>query len=71
MKTRKAYVILLDDNGVPEYNLEEELLVFDNYDQIAEYAKANDINLERISVTTIDVEEFDDTDFSNVPEVEF
>ena len=71
MKTRKAYIILLDDNELPEYNLEEELLVFDNYEQIAEYAKTNDINFERISVLTIDVEEFENTDLSDAPEVEF
>lgn len=70
IKTRKAYAISLDDNDYYEVNLEDELLLFDNYEQIAEYAKANDINFERISVREFEVEELP-FDLSNVPEIEF
>lgn len=70
IKTRKAYAISLDDNDYYEDNLEGELLLFDNYEQIAEYAKTNDINFERISVREFEVEELP-FDLSDVPEVEF
>lgn len=55
-KTRPAYLIVLDDNQDYEYNLEDELLIFDNLEQIAEYCNANNINYDRVSVTEIEVE---------------
>lgn len=70
MKIKKAYAISLDDNDYYEQNLEDELLLFDNYDQIAEYAVANDINLDSITVHEFDVEELP-FDLSDVDEVEF
>lgn len=70
-KTRTAYAIILDDNNNAEYNVDDELLLFDNYEQIAEYANTNDINYERISVVPVEVYDETDLDFSDIPEVEF
>lgn len=55
-KTRPAYLIALDDKQDYEYNLEDELLIFDNLEQIAEYCNVNDINYDRVSVVKIEVE---------------
>lgn len=55
-KTRPAYLIVLDDNQDYEYNLEDELLIFDNLEQIAEYCNVNSINYDRVSVVEIEVE---------------
>ena len=55
-KTRPAYLIALDDNQDYEYNLEDELLIFDNLEQIAEYCNVNSINYDRVSVVEIEVE---------------
>lgn len=55
-KTRPAYLIVLDDNQDYECNLEDELLIFDNLEQIAEYCNVNDINYDRVSVVEIEVE---------------
>lgn len=63
----KVYAIFLDDNDFMERNLEDEILLFDNYEQIGEYAVTNDINFERITVVSLEAyEELDD-----IPEVEF
>ena len=70
-KTRTAYAIVLDDNNDAEYNVDDELLLFDNYEQIAEYANTNDINYERITVIPVDVYDEADLDFPDIPEVEF
>ena len=55
-KTRPAYLIALDNKQDYEYNLEDELLIFDNLEQIAEYCNVNDINYDRVSVVEIEVE---------------
>jgi len=65
-----AYGISLKDNSYYEENLEGELLLFDNYEQIAEYAKTNNINFEDITVHEFEVEPMP-FDLSDVPEVEF
>lgn len=70
MKIKKAYAISLDDNDYYEQNLDDELLLFDNYDQIAEYATANNINFESITVHEFNVEELT-FDLSDIDEVEF
>lgn len=69
-KTRTAYMISLEEKTDFEYNLEGEVLIFDNYDQIAEYANVNDINFETINVYPVEVEDIP-FDLSNVDEVEF
>lgn len=68
--TRIAYGISLDNNEYYEENVAKEILLFDDYMQIAEYAKANDINFERITVHPVEVEELPDN-WDNIPEVEF
>lgn len=70
MKVKKAYAISLNDNDYYEQNLEDELLLFDNYDQIAQYAVTNNIDFESITVHEFDVEE-PPFDLSDVDEVEF
>lgn len=70
MKVKKAYAISLNDNDYYEQNLENELLLFDNYDQIAQYATTNNIDFESITVHEFDVEELP-FDLSDIDEVEF
>lgn len=70
MKIKKAYAISLDDNDYYEQNLENELLLFDDYDQIAQYAVTNNIDFESITVHEFDVEELP-FDLSDIDEVEF
>lgn len=70
MKVKKAYAISLNDNDYYEQNLENELLLFDNYDQIAQYAVTNNIDFESITVHEFDVEELP-FNLSDVDEVEF
>lgn len=69
-KTRTAYIISLEGKTDFEYNLEGEVLIFDNYDQIAEYANVNGINFETINVYPVEVEDIP-FDLSDVDEVEF
>ena len=61
-----VYGISLGDNSYYEENLEGELLVFDNLQQISDYATVNDIPFEDIVVHEFEVVNEDD-----IPEVEF
>lgn len=61
-----VYGISLEDNAYYEENLEGELLVFDNLQQISDYASVNDILFESIRV-----HEFEVIDGNDIPEVEF
>ena len=63
---RIVYGISLGDNSYYEENLEGELLVFDNLQQISDYATVNDIPFEDIVVHEFEVVNEDD-----IPEVEF
>lgn len=69
-KTRTAYIISLEGKTDFEYNLEGEILVFDNYDQIAEYANVNDIDFATVNVYPVEVEDIP-LDLSDADEVEF
>lgn len=69
-KTRTAYIISLEGKTDFEYNLEGETLVFDNYDQIAEYANVNDIDYATVNVYPVEVEDIP-FDLSDADEVEF
>lgn len=69
-KTRTAYIISLEGKTDFEYNLEGETLVFDNYDQIAEYANVNNINFATVNVYPVEVEDVS-FDLSDADEVEF
>lgn len=66
--TRIAYGISLYDNDYYETNLEDELLLFDTYEQIGEYASVNDIDFEAITVHEFEVEEFAG-DINDIPEI--
>ena len=61
-----VYGISLGDNSYYEENLEGELLVFDNLQQISDYATVNDIPFKDIVVHEFEVVNEDD-----IPEVEF
>lgn len=61
-----VYGISLEDNAYYEENLEGELLIFDNLQQISDYASVNDIPFESIRV-----HEFEVIDGNDIPEVEF
>lgn len=61
-----VYGISLEDNAYYEENLEGELLVFDNLQQISDYASVNDIPFESIRI-----HEFEVIDENDIPEVEF
>lgn len=69
-KTRTAYLISLGDKQEYEYNLENELLIFDNLEQIAEYCNVNYINYENVVVHETQVWD-EPIDLSTVDEVEF
>lgn len=64
----KIYLISLDENDYYETNEAGELLFFEGSEQIAEYANANDIDFERITVYPMEV---DDMDTAFIKEVEF
>lgn len=65
-QNQRVYGISLGDNSYYEENLEGELLVFDNLQQISDYASVNDIPFESIMVHEFEVVNEDD-----IPEVEF
>ncbi|MCM1324177.1 MAG: hypothetical protein NC218_08440 [Acetobacter sp.] len=69
-KSQIAYAISLEGNTDFEYNLVDELLVFDNLEQIAEYCNVNSINYEAVSVHEIEVAPYG-IDGNDIEEIEF
>lgn len=51
-----AYAISIGDKEDYEYNVADEILLFDNYEQIATYAKVNNIDFDQLYVHEVEVE---------------
>ena len=55
-KKRMGYIISIDGNTDFEYNVDDEILVFETLTQIEEYAKANKIDKNKLNVYSVELE---------------
>lgn len=55
-KKRMGYIISVDGNTDFEYNVDDEILVFETLAQIEEYAKVNKINKNKLNVYSVELE---------------
>ena len=56
-KKRMGYIISVDGNTDFEYNVDDEILVFETLDQIEQYAKTNKLDLEGINIYEVELED--------------
>lgn len=56
-KQRMGYIISIDGNTDFEFNLEDEILVFETLEQIKEYCKTNNINMDKINIYSVELED--------------
>ena len=56
-KKRMGYIISVDGNTDFEYNVDDEILVFETLTQIEEYAKANKIDKNKLNVYSVELED--------------
>lgn len=56
-KKRMGYIISVDGNSDFEYNVDDEILVFETLTQIEEYAKVNKINKDKLNVYSVELED--------------
>ena len=56
-KKRMGYIISVDGNTDFEYNVNDEILVFETLTQIEEYAKANKIDKNKLNVYSVELED--------------
>lgn len=56
-KKRMGYIISVDGNTDFEYNLDDEILVFETLTQIEEYAKVNKIHKDKLNVYSVELED--------------
>ena len=56
-KKRMGYIISVDGNTDFEYNVDDEILVFETLTQIEEYAKANRIDKNKLNVYSVELED--------------
>lgn len=56
-KKRMGYIISVDGNTDFEYNVDDEILVFETLTQIEEYAKVNKIDKNKLNVYSVDLED--------------
>ena len=56
-KKRMGYIISVDGNSDFEYNIDDEILVFETLTQIEEYAKANKIDKNKLNVYSVELED--------------
>ena len=52
-----GYIIRLDNSIDYEYNVDDEILVFETLDQIEQYAKTNKLDLEDINIYEVELED--------------
>ena len=52
-----GYIIRLDNSIDYEYNVDDEILVFETLDQIEQYAKTNKLDLEGINIYEVELED--------------
>ncbi len=55
-KKRMGYIISVDGNSDFEYNVDDEILVFETLTQIEEYAKVNKIDKDKLNVYSVELE---------------
>ena len=55
-KQKMGYIIRLDNSIDYEYNVNDEILVFETLDQIEQYAKTNKLDLNSINVYEVELE---------------
>ena len=56
-KQKMGYIIRLDNSIDYEYNVDDEILVFETLDQIEQYAKTNKLDLEDINIYEVELED--------------
>ena len=56
-KQRMGYIISVDGNTDFEYNVDDEILVFETLTQIEEYAKVNKIDKDKLNVYSVELED--------------
>lgn len=52
-----GYIIRLDNSIDYEYNVDDEILVFETLDQIEQYAKTNKLDLNSINIYEVELED--------------
>lgn len=56
-KKRMGYIISVDSNTDFEYNIDDEILVFETLTQIEEYAKVNKIDKDKLNIYSVELED--------------
>lgn len=56
-KQKMGYIIRLDNSTDYEYNVDDEILVFETLDQIGQYAKTNKLDLDDINIYEVELED--------------
>ena len=56
-KQRMGYIISIDGNSDFEFNLDDEILVFETLKQIEEYAKVNKIDKDKVNIYSVELED--------------
>lgn len=55
-KKRMGYIISIDGKDDFEFNVDDEILVFDTPEQIKEYCATNKIDMDKVNVYSIELE---------------
>lgn len=56
-KKRMGYIIFIDGNSDFEFNLNDEILVFETLEQIKEYCKVNKIDKDKVNIYSVELED--------------
>nr|DAU25162.1 MAG TPA: hypothetical protein [Caudoviricetes sp.] len=56
-KKRMGYIISVDGNTDFEYNIDDEILVFETLTQIEGYAKVNKIDKDKLNIYSVELED--------------
>ena len=56
-KQKMGYIIRLDNSIDYEYNVDDEILVFETLGQIKQYAKTNKLDLNSINIYEVELED--------------
>lgn len=55
-KKRMGYIISIDGNTDFEYNVDDEILVFETLTQIEEYVRVNKIDKDKLNIYSVELE---------------
>lgn len=55
-KKRMGHIISIDGNTDFEYNVDDEILVFETLTQIEEYARVNKIDKDKLNIYSVELE---------------